>query len=187
MTYYERNLPHWQPPAKDLFVTWRLSGSLPWKTIQALQKNRTLREGERFRRFDAQLDGATFGPAWLKEPKIAALVIATLKDLDRKKLCRVHAYVVMPNHVHVLLEPGTALAKITKLLKGRTAREANLLLRRTGKPFWQNESFDHWIRNSAQFERVRNYIERNPVSARLVANPEEWPWSSTGRSAAEYS
>jgi len=181
MTYYERNLPHWQPLAKDLFVTWRLSGSLPSKVIQALQKNRVLKEGERFRRFDAELDSASFGPAWLKESKIAALVVSALKNLDEKKVCRVHAYVVMPNHVHVLLEPAAELRKITNLVKGRSAREANRLLGRTGKPFWQDESFDHWIRNSAQFERVCNYIERNPVVARLVRRPEEWPWSSAAK------
>ncbi len=89
-----------------------------------------------------------------------------------------HAFVVMPNHVHVLLDPLASLAGITNGIKGASAREANRLLRRTGRPFWQDESFDHWVRSAAQFERVRNYIECNPVKAGLVARPEDWQWSS---------
>ena len=78
----------------------------------------------------------------------------------------------MPNHVHVLLDPKSELRKITKWLKGSTAHEANKILNRQGNLFWQDESFDHWIRNSAQFERVRAYIEKNPVAARLVKLPQ---------------
>ena len=79
----------------------------------------------------------------------------------------------MPNHVHVLLDPAISLERITNSLKGVTAREANRILGRTGEHFWQDESFDHWIRNGAEFDRVRLYIERNPVTAGLVKNPED--------------
>jgi putative DNA methylase len=84
----------------------------------------------------------------------------------------------MPNHVHILLEPLAPLRKITLGIKGASAREANSALRRTDKAFWQDESFDHWVRNGAQFERIRGYIEQNPVKARLAAKAEDWPWSS---------
>lgn len=84
----------------------------------------------------------------------------------------------MPNHVHILLEPRLPLAKITGVIKGVAARDANATLGRSGKPFWQDESFDHWIRNSAEFARICHYIEWNPVSAGLVARPEDWKWSS---------
>lgn len=178
MPYYERNLPHWLPLAKDLFVTWRLCGSLPMETIEALRTKKFLRPGERFREFDAHLDRHAFGPVWLKQPQLAALVVAALKDVEEKSLSTVHSYVIMPNHVHVLLTPLVALERITFLIKGRTARQANLVLRRTDKHFWQDESFDHWIRNPAEFARVRTYIERNPVKAGLVARAEDWQWSS---------
>jgi REP element-mobilizing transposase RayT len=90
----------------------------------------------------------------------------------------------MPNHVHVLLDPSVTLARITKGLKGVTARQANEILGRIGKPFWQDETFDHWIRSRKQLERVQAYIERNPVAANLVSTPEEWPWSSaSGRTS----
>ena len=84
----------------------------------------------------------------------------------------------MPNHVHALLEPLVALHKLMGGIKGVSARDANVKLGRTGKPFWQDESFDHWIRNAGQFARPKTYIEHNPVKARLCAKPEDWPWSS---------
>jgi putative DNA methylase len=90
----------------------------------------------------------------------------------------------MANHVHALLEPKVALARTTNAIKGVTARRANAILGRTGKHFWQDESFDHWVRNEAEFARIRSYIERNPVSAGLVARPEDWLWS-TARSPRE--
>ncbi len=70
-------------------------------------------------------------------------------------------------------------------VKGYTAREANRILQRTGQPFWQSESFDHWIRDEQEFKRVQNYIEQNPVRAGVVAHPEQYRWSSAyaGRNA----
>ncbi len=67
-----------------------------------------------------------------------------------------------------------------KSLKGATAREANRLLGRTGEPFWQKESYDHWVRSQREFEKIRAYIESNPVKAGLVQEPEDYPWSSAG-------
>src|SRR5262249_35260477 len=92
--------------------------------------------------------------------------------------CKLHAWVVMPNHVHVLLEPKQPLGIITKAIKGRSARQANLVLGRKGKQFWQDESFDHWIRNDMEFVKIKKYIERNPVVAGFTAQECDWPWSS---------
>jgi putative transposase len=178
--YYERNLPHWQPPGKELFVTWRLSGSLPVAVIEKLQGKGHLPEGRQFREFDRYLDQRLSGPQWLRDPRIAGKVVGALREAERRGYCSLHAFVVMPNHVHVLLGPRVELRKFTKWVKGSTGREANKILCRQGRLFWQDESFDHWIRNSAQFERARVYIEGNPVTARLVREPSEWPWSSAG-------
>ena len=98
--------------------------------------------------------------------------------MAEKGLCRTHAWVVMPNHVHLLIAPLAPMAAITKAIKGATARQANRLLGRTGKYFWQDESFDHWIRDEGKFGKVKKYIERNPVAAGLVKEESEWPWSS---------
>jgi putative DNA methylase len=70
------------------------------------------------------------------------------------------------------------LSQITRSLKGSTAREANKLLDRTGQPFWQDESYDHWARDDDEFSRIIAYIENNPVKAGLVLKPEDWQWSS---------
>lgn len=88
------------------------------------------------------------------------------------------AWVVMPNHVHVVWKPLRPLPEITRWIKGSTARAANLLLGRTGKPFWQYESYDHCIRSDAALGRIIRYVERNPVAAGLVEEPEHWLWSS---------
>ena len=63
-------------------------------------------------------------------------------------------------------------------LKGSTARQANLILGRTGEAFWQDESFDHRVRDEVELDRIVRYVEHNPVSAGLAANPRDWPWSS---------
>jgi len=62
-----------------------------------------------------------------------------------------HAYVVMSNHVHLLITPHEPLSKITHSLKRFTARKANELLGLTGQPFWQDESYDHLVRNAEGF------------------------------------
>ena len=84
----------------------------------------------------------------------------------------------MPNHVHVLLRPMTSMAVVTRWLKGSTARQANLILGRTGESFWQDESFDHRVRNEVELDRIVRYVEHNPVSAGLAKSPHDWAWSS---------
>jgi REP element-mobilizing transposase RayT len=84
----------------------------------------------------------------------------------------------MPNHVHAVFEPRQELAVIMQWLKGRTARKANRLLGRNGNAFWQDESFDHWIRNDAEFRKLIEYVENNPVRAGLVTRAQDWRWSS---------
>ena len=175
MTYYKRNLPHWHPPGQEVFLTWRLKGSLP-AHLRAIA-SRDL-PGERFLDLDRALDRADVGPLWLREPSVATYIVAVLQNAQDQRLIDMHSYAVMANHVHVLVTPVAPLAKTTRLVKGSTARQANLLLGLTGNYFWQDESFDHWVRNPAEWQKIRSYIERNPVAAGLVARPEDWPWSS---------
>jgi hypothetical protein len=59
-------------------------------------------------------------------------------------------------------------------IKRASAKDGNVVLGRIGKPFWQDESFDRWVRNSREFERIRSYMEYNPVKAHLARRPEEW-------------
>jgi putative transposase len=178
--YYRRHLPHWQPSATSLFVTWRLAGSLPASVVKFRQRETD--PGKSFLAFDRELDKGAFGPTWLKDPRVAQLVVEALElGANKLELFKLYSFVVMSNHVHVLVRPRVPLARIMKSIKGFTAREANKLLSRTGESFWQDESFDHWVRNEDEFYRIVRYIENNPVKAGLVARPEDWPWSSASR------
>ena len=84
----------------------------------------------------------------------------------------------MPNHVHTLLLPMVPPSRLLQSLKGFTAREANKILQRTGEPFWQRESYDHWVRDAAESQRIAAYIEQNPVKARFSSSPVDYLWSS---------
>jgi REP element-mobilizing transposase RayT len=104
---------------------------------------------------------------------------ATLLAGERERnFYDLRAWVVMPNHVHVVWTPRVPMPEITRWVKGSTARRANTLLGRTGRAFWQDESYDHWVRGREELEKVVGYIERNPVHAGLAKIPEEWPWSA---------
>jgi REP element-mobilizing transposase RayT len=119
------------------------------------------------------------GACWLRDPRIAQCVADTLQfGGSQLKLYELIAWVVMPNHVHVLLRPNVPLATITKSVKQHTARRANQMLRRVGESFWQDESYDHWARSSREQARITLYIEENPVLAGLVKSPEQWRSSS---------
>jgi putative transposase len=176
MAYHQRHLPHWKPEDAAVFVTWRLYGSLP---KHVLVRQDEVRAGRAFVEFDRLLDRAETGPTWLKDPRIAQCAVDALKfgetDLHLYELV---AFVVMSNHVHVLIRPSSDLSKITRAIKGYTAREANRILDSTGQPFWQDESYDRWIRDETAFHRIVRYIEGNPVSAGLAGSIEEYPWSS---------
>jgi REP element-mobilizing transposase RayT len=134
--------------------------------------------GERFLDLDRELDRANVGPLWLREPQVASCIAVVLRKAQGQRLGDIHAYAIMANHVHLLMTPMAPIAHITQRIKGASARQANLLLGLTGNLFWQDESFDHWVRNPAEWRKIRTYIECNPVAAGLVARTEDWPWSS---------
>jgi REP element-mobilizing transposase RayT len=197
------HLPHLKREGGSYFVTFRLAGTLPGEVLGQLKRERdqiltqalaarrplTWQEQEKlFRcysdRVDKYLD-AGHGECWLKRPPIADLVAGAVRfhaDVRFDLL----AWVVMPNHVHAVVQPkpGWALSQILQSWKGYTAHEANRLLDRTGHEFWQRESFDHLIRNDEDFHRCCHYTTANPVNAGLCARPEDWKWSSFYRPAS---
>ncbi len=135
--------------------------------------------GERFARAERFLDGNAVGPHWLADRRVAQdLTHCILHGDQQLDFYRLGAFVVMPNHVHMLLEPKVPLKRITAGIKGVSARNANAILGRSGQTFWQAESFDHWIRNATEDAQIKKYIEQNPVKAGLVDSAEKWPWSS---------
>ena len=178
-------IPHFEGGSVPQGITFRLHDSLPveklaeWATeLDVLPSQEA--EKQRWQRIDSYLDRGS-GSAWLGRVEIAEIVEQTLNRFDGEKY-RLHAWVVMPNHVHLVLTPNLphSVSEIVHSLKSYTVKQANIRLGRKGK-FWQEDYFDRYIRNQRHFENVILYIEHNPVKAGLCANPESWPFSSAAR------
>jgi len=118
------------------------------------------------------------GPTWLADPQVAGVVEDALQFFDSRRY-RLHAWVVMPNHVHVVITPhaDVSVSGIVSSSKSFTAKRANALLERQGA-FWQEDYFDRFIRDERHFEAALHYVEANPVVAGLCAMPEDWMFSS---------
>ncbi len=126
---------------------------------------------------DRLLDQERAGPTYLRRPAIAKVVIASIRKGAPGDYL-LHTWVVMPNHVHLLLTPKMDPAVALRRLKGASARAASQLIGLTGQPFWQDESHDHLVRSQEEFERIQGYILQNPVRAGLARVQEDYPWSS---------
>ena len=175
-------LPHYEGGEIPQSITFRLHDSLPqallhqWRgELERLPDDK--RQTERRKRIDAALD-AGYGECWLRDPRIGQLVEDALLHFDGQRY-RLHAWVVMPNHVHVLATPlsGYSLSSILHSWKSFTAKEANRYLGRSGA-FWLEEYFDRAIRDENHFNKVVEYIENNPVKAGLCEKPKNWLWGS---------
>jgi len=158
-----------------------LAGSLPVAAVADLWTTR----GAAFVAGDRLLDAAPSGPRWLAEPEVAAVVAKVLREGTAEGRYDLGSWVLMPNHVHLLLTPGDALPRQIAWIKGRTAFEANRILKRSGS-FWAKDYFDRWIRNRNEWEKVVRYVEQNPVKAGLCKAPEDWEWSSARRGKSEH-
>jgi putative transposase len=175
MTASSRRLPHIYTEGRWLFLTWHLYGVLRPSEVAPPGKATS---GEAFVLMDRRLDNATTGPRFLLKEEIADLVVSSLIYGAAVGNYDLGPFVIMSNHVHVLLLPKVPVSRLMKSLKGYTAREANRILGRTGTSFWQKESYDHWVRDGEEWRRIRAYIEMNPVKAGLVTSPETYRWSS---------
>ena len=111
-------------------------------------------------------------------PSVAEIIQDSLLHFDGKRY-RLSAWVIMPNHVHLLLTPcgSRSLSRIIKDMKSFTSHEANKVLGRRGR-LWMQDYFDRYVRNAGHCESAVAYIESNPVKARLCTKPEDWPFSS---------
>lgn len=134
-------------------------------------------DAERQLRIAAYLD-AGHGACWLRNECIAEIVENTFLYFDNERY-QLLAWVVMPNHVHVLLEmkPDWPLDKIVQSWKTWSAKRANEVLQRSGT-FWCRDFHDRYIRDDTHFSNARKYIERNPVKAGLCREAKDWRWSS---------
>lgn len=167
-----------------MFVTIRLADSLPRAVIDKLREQQaaaSVDQPERFsERAEALLDSSV-GECLLMGRGVPEIIEAALQHFSGVRY-ELFAWVIMPNHAHILLRTNqvTALEKIMGSFKGFTARRINEHLGRSGT-LWAREYFDRYIRNERHFEDVVRYIENNPVRAGLCKRAEEWPFSSAAR------
>jgi len=170
-------LPHCDEPGLTQLITIRLHESLPisrrgeWEFLLKVEDSR-----ERRAKLENYLDRGA-GECWLAQPDIARCAEDALRHFDGRRY-QLHAWVIMPNHIHILVEIGdTSLAKLMQSWKQFIARQANKILRREGT-FWQREYWDTYMRDTAQTLKAVKYIENNPVKAKLVHATKDWQWSS---------
>ena len=178
MTLSQRRLPHIYTIGEPQFVTFRLHGSLP--AGRDFPRD-SLTSGRAFVAMDRLLDNARYGPIHLQQPDIAVAVRSAIQH-SAGRAYDLHAWVIMPNHVHLLLTPHSQVSAFLRRLKGYSARQANQLLGQTGQRFWQEESYNHCVRSAEEFRRIEGYILANPVKAGLARSVDEYLWSSAAHS-----
>jgi len=195
--WYSRGyLPHCDHPGLLQNVTYHLADSLPAAVLAQIDADLRIlppkhQDTERRARVEAWLD-AGHGSCVLRLPEAAACVVDTWRRFAGERYDLI-AWVVMPNHVHVLVRVYEAvpLAKIVQSWKSYTGRRIRALMeeesragaRRTKwrgrtQRVWMREYWDRYIRDDRHFHTVVDYIHQNPVKARLVGAAKDWPWSS---------
>ena len=189
------NLPHWYQPGATYFITFRTADSMPKEVADLWYRRRNdwlLRHGinpkaknwqDALRRLSDRLQNefhATFsreflehldkghGACVLRRRDLAEIVAKSLRHFDGERYL-LGDFVVMPNHVHLLvgLLGATEVEAQCYSWKKFTATEINRELKKTGE-FWQSESFDHLVRSPEQFERFQRYIAENGSEAGLT-------------------
>ncbi len=208
--WYSRGyLPHRDHPGLIQAITYRLADSLPADALARMEEELRLAhprrlEANRRKRLEGWLD-AGHGCCALRNPRAADCVVDTWRRFVGERYDLI-AWVVMPNHVHVLVRvyEGIALARIVQSWKSYTGRRIAQLMSeeercragagqpgnadahvghcragaRRSRMVWMREYWDRFIRNEKHFAATVNYIHENPVKAGLVSHPEDWPWSS---------
>jgi len=204
--YYKRHLPHFQPPGATLFITFRLSGSLPQSVVKKLMKEKDLMRKklldhslsnnkdikyweivEQYKglmyKYDEYLHSVKSGPFFLRIPEIAQIVSDAMFFWDSKRYDLI-SFCIMPNHVHIIFTPlrndkgkYLEISGIMHGIKSYTANLSNEILNRKGKQFWQHESFDHFCRDENELWDIVKYVLNNPCQAGLVDDPRDWKWS----------
>jgi REP element-mobilizing transposase RayT len=158
-----------------IFLTWRLHGTLPFLARHTMPRIPEVA----FYAFDRALDTAAIGPKWLEDSTIAQSVVTALKfGESHLGLYHLLAWCVMPNHVHVVLEPLADPCLINQTIRGLVAQNVNQIRGHAKGRFWQDDSYDQWIDGPEDRNRLVQYTEADPVVAGLARAPEDWPWSS---------
>jgi len=205
--FRRRNLPHWDVPGATYFVTTCLAGSIPAQGLLRIERFREqmahqlqpqgmsdarwkeVKWKKTFKLVDEYLDHS---PAvrHLADERLATVIRDAILHFADERY-QLLSYSVMPSHIHWVFRPLDAWTqtwdwiatkkspreRIMHSLKSYTARSCNRILGRKGT-FWQDESYDHIVRDEEELARICEYVEANPVKAGLVQDPTEWPFSS---------
>lgn len=184
------NLPHWQCNDAIYHISFRLADSVPQSVCEqwlqereclvanAKQHNKELSaEIERLAQYlysekiEKYLD-AGCGKCYLRKTEIAKMVANAFTYFDNVRY-RLHAWCIMPNHVHVVVEavPDNDISKIIHSWKSYTAHRANEMLGLTGA-FWQRDAYNHIIRSRKEYHFQIQYTWKNPEKAKL----QNWQW-----------
>ena len=184
--WYSRGyLPHRDESHLIQSITFRLADSLPQEKLKMLEvelegMSDDQRDRQRRKYIEEWLDTG-MGCCALRHPDVACYVQDSLLHFHSTRYY-LHAWCVMPNHVHVLVEPLFPIASIVKGWKSFTGRwamknNAELELGVPGEHFWMRDYWDRYIRNMEHYQKVVAYIHTNPVKAGLCDKAEDWNWS----------
>ena len=179
--WYHRDLPHYDAHNQYQMITYRLADSLAQSYLRQLQEEK---DCSYRRRIEAHLD-RSLGSCLLRREEFASIVISSWEYWHKKRYDLI-AYVIMPNHVHLLVRiyEGESLSTILHSWKSWTSHEIHQKQRALNEedkiftPLWQRECWDRYIRHEQHFIDAVNYIHLNPVKAGLITRPEDWQWSS---------
>jgi len=186
--WYSRGyLPHIDVAGRAQFLTWRLGDAVPKEVIDKWYAELAASEdAERKKEISSRIErycDSGHGACVLRDGRVARIVQEVLFH-DHERLFDLHAWVVMPNHVHTLVTPleGISLERITRAQKSISATKINKAVGRSGE-LWQTGYFDKLIRDDDHFARVFNYIEWNAVKAGLCSDPKRWEFSSANEAS----
>ncbi len=200
--YYRRKLPHYQNVGGLFFVTYILKSAIETSELESLQLNFDKRLANlsdkqkryyseeldiEYRRYFGEYDKALHRSKnnihWLKNKKCAEIVSESLHFWDTRRI-ELFSYCIMSNHVHAVFrvyendETGKKLylQDIMESVKKFSSKECNKVLGIKGQ-FWQNETYDRFVRNKGELSRIISYILDNPIKAGLSEYRNQWKWS----------
>lgn len=180
-------LPHYHSTEKSQFITYRLADALPRSVIEKAKRQVELFPSEKQSQKKILLLGKYLdqgvGCCVLQKKEIATRIIDNWFYFHQTRY-ELMEWVVMPNHVHVLVKifAPWSLGQVLHSWKSYTANLINHHLTENHRPplqpVWQREYWDRYIRGPAHYQKVVAYIRMNPVKAGLCRHPQEWPFSS---------
>jgi len=183
-----KRLPHWNAQHGVYNVRFSLFDALPLAVrakirhdadaqlahIRAMRGDVTIAERQAIEAWMHAKTGRALdqshGLCFMRDARIAQIVVDAIEYFDEERY-RLFAWCVMPNHVHVVMDSVLQLDNVIHSWKSYTSKEANKLLRRVGH-FWQDDYYDHCIRDAAELRRTVEYVLNNPEKAGL----RDWPF-----------